>query len=206
MKTFMILLLLLMLRPLLAEIPPRRVLLVPCGPVPAEVLTSLDEGLKKNLAAEVVRGEAIPVPAQAYSPRRRQYLAESFLPLLQVRRPSRKELILGVTAVDLYVPALNFVFGLADSRQKTCVISLARLDPKFYGRPGAPRLFQARVLKEAIHELGHLLGLSHCSDPDCIMFFSNTLADTDRKGPDFCPTCQRRLGRQEGQMARRPGE
>jgi archaemetzincin len=183
----------LMLGPSPAEIPPRRVLLVPCGPVPPGVLTSLDAGLGKILAAEVVRGEEVPVPEEAYSPRRRQYLAESFLNSVKSRHPSRQELILGVTVVDLYVPALNFVFGLADSRQKTGVISLARLDPKFYGRPGDPGLLQERVLKEAVHELGHLLSLGHCRNPACIMFFSNTLADTDRKGPDFCPACRQRL-------------
>jgi len=52
---------------------------------------------------------------------------------------------------------------------------------------------QERALKEAVHELGHLLGLPHCDNPRCIMFFSNTLADTDRKGPGFCPACRGKL-------------
>jgi archaemetzincin len=61
-------------------------------------------------------------------------------------------LVLGVTGVDLFVPELNFLFGLADSRQKCAVISLARLQPEFYGLPSNPQLFKERALKEAIHE------------------------------------------------------
>jgi archaemetzincin len=48
-------------------------------------------------------------------------------------------------------------------------------------------------VKEAVHELGHMFGLDHCSDLRCVMHFSNSLADTDRKGRDFCPSCRARL-------------
>ncbi len=43
------------------------------------------------------------------------------------------------------------------------------------------------------HELGHVMGLQHCDDPGCVMYFSNRLSDTDRKASDFCETCQRKL-------------
>ncbi len=166
--------------------------LVPCGSVPPALLSYLQDGIKKGLNAEVVQvDKEVPVPSGAYDPRRRQYRAEAFLPLLTPFRSSNRGLVLGVTGVDLFVPELNFVFGLADSRAKCAIISLARLQPEFYAAPANPQLFKERALKEAIHELGHLLGLGHCPDPTCIMFFSNSLADTDRKGPGFCPACRR---------------
>jgi archaemetzincin len=170
-----------------------KITIVTFGPAPPAVLEALQEGLAKELGAEVARGGEMPVPAASYGRERRQYLAETFLPFLVPYRQGPGELVLGVTAVDLYVPDLNFVFGLADPRIKCAVISLARLAPEFYGHPPDPRLFQDRTLKEAVHELGHLLGLEHCRQPSCIMFFSNTLADTDRKGPGFCPNCRGRL-------------
>ena len=172
-----------------------RINLVPWGPAVPAVLDFLKNGLQQEFAAEVIQSEALPLPATAYDSRRRQYQAETFLPLLAPHRQSPRDLVLGVTGVDLYVPGLNFVFGLADPGQRCAIISLARLNPEVYGLPSAPRLFKERALKEAVHELGHLLGLGHCANPSCIMFFSNSLADTDRKGPGFCPDCRRRLER-----------
>jgi archaemetzincin len=165
--------------------------LVPCGEVPPGLLDYLKEGIAKELKAEVAQVDnAVPLPAGAYDPRRRQYRAGAFLPMLTNYRPGHNGLVLGVTGVDLFVPELNFVFGLAEPRQKSAIISLTRLRPEFYGQPANPQLFKERALKEAIHELGHLLGLGHCPNPACIMFFSNSLADTDRKGPGFCPRCR----------------
>ena len=160
-------------------------------------MSSLKSHLPKVFGREVVLGEGIALPPEAYNPGRRQYAADYFLPLLKARRPSPGDLVLGVTPVDLYTEEipLNFVLGLADRSQGAAIISLARLDPGFYGLPPNPDLFHLRALKEAIHELGHLLGLGHCSDPTCIMFFSNTISDTDRKGPGFCPECLKRLGK-----------
>jgi archaemetzincin len=174
------------------EAAPRRITLVPCGMVPPALLDYLKDGIKRELKADVAQvAKEVPVPSGAYDPRRRQYRAEAFRPLLTASRAGNNGLVLGVTKVDLFVPELNFVFGLADSRQKCAVISLARLQPEFYDLSSNPQLFQERALKEALHELGHLLGLGHCPNPACIMYFSNSLADTDRKGPGFCPECRR---------------
>ena len=165
--------------------------LVPCGEVPPGLMDYLKDGISKELKAIVTRvGYAVPLPAGAYDPRRRQYRAEAFLPLLEPFRPGKNGLVLGVAGVDLFVPELNFVFGLAEPRRKSAIISLACLHPEFYGLPTNPQLFRERALKEAVHELGHLLGLGHCPNPACIMFFSNSLADTDRKGPGFCSKCR----------------
>jgi archaemetzincin len=57
-------------------------------------------------------------------------------------------------------------------------------------------------MKEAVHELGHTYGLSHCRDIHCVMCFSNTLGDTDRKGVRFCAACEPKLPKE----MRRHGE
>jgi archaemetzincin len=99
--------------------------------------------------------------------------------------------ILGIVDRDLYVPELNFVFGLAHT--KGAVISLTRLRQGFYDLPENESRFHQRVLIEAVHELGHTYGLGHCNNPHCVMFFSNSLTDTDRKGSKFCNNCKGKL-------------
>ncbi len=96
--------------------------------------------------------------------------------------------------VDLFVPGLNFIFGLAAGN--TAVISLARLKPEYYGEMKNVFLFRERALKEAMHELGHTFGLHHCPDIRCIMHFSNRLEDTDIKGPGFCRNCSIKIRRE----------
>jgi archaemetzincin len=171
-----------------------KIKLVSVGSLPPPLLSFLQEGLARELGAVVQLGGNLPLPASCPEGRR-QYLGDPFLEVLAAARTPEDEVILGVTGVDLFVSGLNFVFGLADPRSRCAVISLARLYPEFYGQPRDPGRFKERALKEAIHELGHLWGLDHCSDPACIMFFSNTLTDTDRKGPGFCTSCRGSLER-----------
>jgi len=54
-------------------------------------------------------------------------------------------------------------------------------------------LRNSRMNVEAVHELGHTYGLGHCGNPRYVMFFSNSLMDTDRKGSEFCPSCKSKL-------------
>lgn len=127
----------------------------------------------------------MPVPGDAWNPARRQYRAEAFI---EAAHRERGEHVLGVTDLDLYSGRLNFVFGVADPSTRVAVMSLHRL------RAGADaRLARERALKEAVHELGHTFGLRHCSDPACVMAFSNRLADTDHKTSRFCPSCSERI-------------
>ena len=68
-------------------------------------------------------------------------------------------------------------------------IYLSRLRQEFYGFISSSDLFQQRTTKEIVHELGHLLKLSHCDKRYCVMHFSNSLKDTDFKGYNFCDKC-----------------
>ena len=138
---------------------------------------------------------ALPVriPELSYTADRDQYNAEVIVEKIMETMPVDAEKLLGVVDIDLFVPGLNFVFGLAAGN--AAIISLARLRPEFCGAKKNEYVFRERALKEAIHELGHTFGLHHCPDIRCIMHFSNRLEDTDIKGPDVCRVCSAKIGR-----------
>lgn len=170
------------------------VVIVPIGDLNLEDLKYLEKELKAKFGDCDIWDE-IKIPVEAYDPQRRQYLAGILLQRLASASPlkSRDTRALGVTGKDMYSPGLNFVFGQAQLSGKYAVISLKRLDPAFYGEPTDRRIYQHRIIKEAVHEIGHTLGLEHCSDKLCVMYFSNSLRDTDIKGDWFCERCLGRL-------------
>jgi archaemetzincin len=98
-----------------------------------------------------------------------------------------------VTEVDLYVPVLTFVFGEAQLADGGAVVSVHRLRQEFYGLPADPELLRWRMLKEALHELGHTYGLRHCPDYTCVMSASNGVERIDLKSADFCAACAQAL-------------
>jgi archaemetzincin len=115
-----------------------------------------------------------------------QYRADAMNRWLRDRLSQALEggrLALGIVSSDGYVEGLNFVFGLASPELKVATVYTKRLETP------DETLYRARLLKEAMHELGHLLGLGHCDNPACVMSFSNSIADVDRKEARFCSNC-----------------
>lgn len=166
----------------MADMP--RITLLPLGNPDHRALDELAQDLN-SMGVDVEMADRRALPKEAFDAQRGQFHAGAILHLANLEKGER---VLAATDADLYADDLNFVFGIAESGGRACLISLFRL------RLGAdePR-FRARALKEAMHELGHTLGLGHCTDPGCVMCFSNSLADTDRKGPAYCPRCEEKL-------------
>ncbi len=168
------------------------IVLVPIGEVDLIILTWLKEDLPKVLLAPVKEYPSIPLSPRHLGKERDQYLADGLLSDLTSVAQMGNVLTLGITGKDLFSPGLNFVFGIATRGR--ALISTFRLRPELYGMPYNQKLFRWRILTEAVHELGHALGLPHCEFPGCVMYFSNWIGDTDRKGPEFCYRCKRRIG------------
>jgi len=159
-------------------------------------LKTICERLKKALPTITCQlsPSRISIPKDAYNPARKQYYSTFILnEIYDKTRHMDTDGVLGVTEVDLYAPHLNFVFGEAQCPGKAAVISLHRLKPEFYGLSSDHKLFEERGVKEAAHELGHVFGLNHCRNPVCVMFFSNSIHDTDFKQAKFCNNCSQKL-------------
>ena len=172
-----------------------RVQIIPVGEVPRELLLELAQGLVKAyrpLIEDCEIGLPLEIPPAAQDPKRRQYSATRVLEHV-LRATAGEQKVLAITSVDLFVPRLNFVFGLAQSLGTVALISIHRLDPAFYGREKDRVFFLERTAKEAIHELGHTFGLGHCGDPGCVMSFSNSILEVDKKSPDLCERCRKKL-------------
>jgi archaemetzincin len=171
------------------------IILVPIGEVDRKVIEVLKNDLSKVFSRQIWIGKEMDEPDYAFNKKRKQYLSTAILmALMEQKEYAQYEKILGIVDHDLYVPDLNFVFG--EASHKAAVISITRLRQKFYNLPQDQTLFYKRVLTEAVHELGHTYGLGHCGNSQCVMSFSNSLMDTDRKGSEFCPTCKDKLNKE----------
>src|SRR5262249_27245658 len=131
-------------------------------------------------------------PEFAYHPERQQYHSSEILQGMQQYVGSDSWRVLGITSVDLYIPILTFVFGEAQMGGPCGLVSTSRLRQEFYGLPPDREVLRDRLLKEAIHELGHTLELTHCDDYQCAMAPSHAVEWIDLKDGVLCGTCQSR--------------
>jgi len=105
------------------------------------------------------------------------------------------ELTVGIAGIDLCAAGLEYVFGYAAPQRGIAVVSLFRLQQGTVGCSGGRRVLIERASKEVLHETGHLMGLGHCDQPQCVMHYSQALQDTDRKDCGFCSRCLKELSR-----------
>lgn len=168
------------------------IILIPIGEVDPVIIAWLQKSIPEILPVNVRECPPMPLSPRHFQNDRDQYLADGLLADLSSIPRDENTIPLGITGADLFSSGLNYVFGIACTGR--ALISISRLKPECYGMPAHQKLFRWRILTEAIHELGHALGLPHCEYPGCVMYFSNWIGDTDRKGPEFCYRCRRRIG------------
>ena len=80
------------------------------------------------------------------------------------------------------------IFGIGYIGGNTSVVSDYRLQSVDEG------LFENRLKKIILHELGHNLGLSHCPVDSCLMSETNgDIVKLNKTGGNFCKKCRHKL-------------
>lgn len=169
--------------------------IIPIGNISDKLLGGVCAELKDILDAECKVSTALQIPQDAFNVWKKQYDAVKIIDSLRSREKFIDKSIatLGVTDKDIFYNGLNFVFGVEEPTTSYGVISIARLRPEFYGKRPNPAVLQERTVKEAIHEIGHYFGLDHCTHPFCVMSFSPSVEDVDKKQKSLCNNCRLKL-------------
>ncbi|HZS97003.1 MAG TPA: archaemetzincin family Zn-dependent metalloprotease [Terriglobales bacterium] len=167
--------------------------LLPIGNCDGRLLTELGPAMANLFRVPTQVLQVRLDPEFAYHGERQQYHSSEILQEMQRYLRTDSWRLLGVTAVDLYIPILTFVFGEAQIGGPCGLVSLHRLQQEFYGLPPDRDLLKQRLLKEAVHEVGHTLDLTHCDDYQCAMAPSHAVEWIDLKDGVLCGSCHNRV-------------
>lgn len=122
------------------------------------------------------------LPEYAYMATRRQFDATKIIAELATDADGAP-FKLGIIRHDLCVPILTYVYGESQIGGRAAIISSHRL---FDSRT---EVVYERIAKIGIHEVGHLFGLNHCWELDCLMRFSKQIEQLDQLPTSFCRAC-----------------
>jgi archaemetzincin len=143
--------------------------LLPVGKLEPSLLEDLRRSIPRRFG---VRAETLPIeldPTPAYQIERQQYHSSELLQRMQAVAGAERWRLIGITAVDLYIPILKYVFGEAQMGGPCAIVSFHRLRQEFYGLDRDDALVSQRLLKESVHELGYTFDLHPCQDYRCAM-------------------------------------
>jgi archaemetzincin len=118
---------------------------------------------------------------------RQQHYSTIILERLASLAPTMAIKLLAITKVDLFIPILTHVYGEAQLGGRACIVSTHRLNEGL--GTSVSEIFYQRVVKEAIHELGHTFNLRHCRDHTCNMHYCRSVKDVDLKSDQLCRYC-----------------
>ncbi len=133
----------------------------------------------------------VPLPIKAYSPERGQYDARIVLEELKSYVPHNAVGLVVITEQDLFIPSVNYVFGLGSFQHRVAAVSAFRFgDDKRIN--GERKTVLRRTLTAAVHEFGHVISMRHCTAFRCIMNGTNSLEEADQHPLHLCPVCTRK--------------
>jgi archaemetzincin len=169
----------------------RALQLLPIGNIDSRLLKDIPPALEATFGRPCRVLSASLEPEFAFHGERQQYHSSEILQGMQSFLTPDSWRLLGIASVDLYIPILTYVFGEAQMGGPCAMLSTHRLRQEFYGLPAEHEVLVQRTIKEAIHELGHTLQLTHCHDYRCAMASSHSVERIDLKESALCTACRK---------------
>ena len=181
---------------------PPKIGVLPFGNISEQEVDSVKTAVEDMFAIETVVLEKQPLPDMAYTEiRYPRYRADSLLRWLAEYKPDSVTIVLGLTNKDISItkykentreikdPEWKYkdfgIFGLGAVNGTACVVSSNRLHKNV-----SDRKFYKRLTRIACHEVGHVLGLRHCPEKQCLMNDANESIKTiDRSTGELCQNC-----------------
>jgi archaemetzincin len=173
------------------ELPP--ITLISFGYWDHAFLKTLGENVSRELNVKIHIKEGHLDVSDFYDANRRQYNANDMLQQIETYYSTNETKTLGLFNIDLFIPIFTYIFGQAYLGGRSGIVSVFRLNNERYGMEADDKLLMERSSKEVIHELGHMLGLIHCYDTDCVMHSGSYVEDIDQKSGSFCDECRSKL-------------
>jgi archaemetzincin len=164
----------------------------PLGDVSPDVINVITSSVKKFYGYKCVVNPKVDFTKDILADSKTRYEASRIL-----SKFNSKQNLLIITEKDIACKNGNIpewgIFGLGYRPGVTCVVSTFRIKRKV-----SQDVFNDRLIKICLHEIGHNLGLDHCKSGDhrCMMNDANgTIKEVDEEQIFFCKNCWRLIGK-----------